>query len=584
MLSGLAAAGDRAKVESFSEAPVKAEQLADGHWFFDFGLASFGTVEITAPDVASGTQITVHMGEALSAPTTIHRKPGGTVRYQTHQVRLARESPASPKLTWAPPSWMKDGWLPLPKGMPEVMPFRYLEVEGAPAGFSAAQVRRVSWAVPFDDHASAFQSSSPQLDAVWDFCKHSIKATTFMGLYVDGDRERKPYEADVLINQLSHYCLEPRYDIARLSHEYLLGKPTWPTEWRLQSVILAWNDFLWSGDDASLHRHYDILKGRAMIDRRTPEGFFEGWNDGEIKDIVDWPAGERDGYDMSPTVKTAVTAFHFQSLILLGKIARQLGKSDDAREFATLAEATRTAVNEKLWDESRGCYLDGLDPKSGKRSAHASAHANFFPLALGLVPAYRVARVAAFLKPRGMACSVYGAQFLLDALYDAGEGEQALSLLTSGELRSWRNMFENVGSTIALEAWDPSLKPNLDWNHAWGAAPSNLIARKLMGIEPLEAGFSRFRVKPATASLEHAKIKLPTPKGPILLALRGKDAAAWQATLTVPAGSSAEFHLPHAGQAIVTRDGRPVPVRLMREEAGRSVIGLASGSWEVSLK
>ena len=271
-------------------------------------------------------------------------------------------------------------------------------------------------------------------------------------------------------------------------------------------------------------------------------------------------------------------------IILLEKIARQLGKSGDAREFATLAEATRTAVNEKLWDESRGCYLDGLDPKSGKRSAHASAHANFFPLALGLVPADRVARVAAFLKPRGMACSVYGAQFLLDALYDAGEGEHGLSLLTSGELRSWRNMFENVGSTIALEAWDPSLKPNLDWNHAWGAAPSNLIARKLMGIEPLEAGFSRFRVKPATASLEHAKIKLPTPKGPILLALLGKDAATWQASLTVPAGSSAELHLPHVGQAIVTRDGRPVPVRLLREEAGRSVIGLVSGSWEVSLK
>lgn len=135
-------------------------------------------------------------------------------------------------------------------------------------------------------------------------------------------------------------------------------------------------------------------------------------------------------------------------------------------------------------------------------------------------------------------------------------------------------MFEKVGSTIALEAWDPSLKPNLDWNHASGAAPSNLIPRKLMGIEAVEAGFSRFRVKPATASLKYAKIKLPTPKGPILLALRGKDAATWHATLTVPAGSAAEFHLPHAGQAVVTRDGHPVPPRLLREEAGRGVVSV----------
>jgi hypothetical protein len=583
-LASPAVAADRAPVESLREAPVKAEKLAGDRWFFDFGVATFGTIEITAPGVAAGTRVTVHMGEAISAPATVHRKPGGTVRYQRHEVLLTPQGAASPKLTWAPPGWMKEGWLTLPKGMPEVMPFRYLEIEGAPAGFSADQVRRVSWAVPFDDQASAFESSSPELDAVWNFCKHSIKATTFLGLYVDGDRERKPYEADVLINQLSHYCLEPRYDIARLTHEYLLEKPTWPTEWRLQSVILAWNDFLWSGDDASLRRHYDTLKGRAMIGRRTPEGFFEGWNDGAIKDIVDWPAGERDGYDMAPAVKTAVTAFHFHSLVLLEKIALQLGKSGDAREFAALAAATRQAVNDKLWDESRGCYVDGLDPKSGKRSSHASAHANFFPLALGLVPADRVARVAAFLKPRGMACSVYGAQFLLDALYDAGESEHALSLLTSGELRSWRNMFEKVGSTIALEAWDPSLKPNLDWNHAWGAAPSNLIPRKLMGIEPLEPGFKRFRVKPATASLEHAKIKLPTPKGPVLLALRGKDAATWQAALTVPAGTAAEFHLPHAGKAVLTRDGAPVPVRLLREEAGRGVIGLVPGAWQIRLE
>lgn len=336
-LAGPASAVEHAVVESFSEPPVKAEQLADDHWFFDFGLATFGTIEIAAPGVAPGTSITVHMGEALSAPATVHRNPSGTVRYQSHQVLLTRESPASPNLTWAPPGWMKDGWLTLPKGMPEVMPFRYLEIEGAPAGFSASQVRRISWAVPFDDHAAAFQSSSPALDAVWNFCKHSIKATTFMGLYVDGDRERKPYEADVLINQLSYYCQEPRYDIARLSHEYLLEKPTWPTEWRLQSVILAWNDFLWSGDDVSLRGHYATLKDRAMIGRRTSEGFFEGWNKGEIRDIVDWPAGERDGYDMTPAVKTAVTAFHFHSLILLEKIALQLGKSGDASEFAALA-------------------------------------------------------------------------------------------------------------------------------------------------------------------------------------------------------------------------------------------------------
>lgn len=574
---------ERSPVVPASETPVKAEKQADGRWFIDFGKAAFGNVEITSPDAKAGTKVIVHLGEALSAPATVHRQPGGTVRYQRHELALRPRTAVRPALTWAPPGWMKEGWLPLPDKTGEMMPFRYVEIEHAPESFSAGQIRRVSWAVPFDDQAAAFQSSDPHLDAVWDLCKHSIKATTFMGLYVDGDRERKPYEADVLINQLSHYCLDARYDTARLTHEYLLAKPTWPTEWRLQSVILAWHDFLWSGDDRSLRRHYATLKGRAMSERRTPDGLFEGWNQGGITDIVDWPAGERDGYDMKPAVKTVVTAFHYRALVLLEKIATHLGKEGDAKEFAAMAEATRASVNDKLWDDSRGCYVDGLDPKSGNRSSHASAHANFFPLALGLVPEDRVARVVAFLKPKGMACSVYGAQFLLEALYEAGEGEHALSLLSSDGLRSWRNMSEKVGSTIALEAWDPSLKPNLDWNHAWGAAPANLIPRGLMGIEPLEPGFKRFRVRPQTGGLEQAKLKLPTPKGAVLLELNGKDSARWSAKLTVPAGSAAEFHLPHAGTPMLTLGGKATEPRVLREEKGRLVIGLVPGNWEISL-
>ncbi|HEY1122052.1 MAG TPA: family 78 glycoside hydrolase catalytic domain [Haloferula sp.] len=577
-------AQERSPVVPSKDAPVKAEKQADGRWFIDFGLAAFGNVEITSPDAKAGTKVSVHLGEALAGPTSVNRKPGGTVRYQGGEVTLKARTAVSPEFSWKPPGWMKEGFLSLPKGAPEMMPFRYVEIEGAPASFAADQIRRVSWAVPFDESASAFQSSDPHLDAVWDLCKHSIKATSFLGLYVDGDRERKPYEADVLINQLGHYCLDARYDTARLTHEYLLEKPTWPTEWRLQSVILGWHDFLWSGDDRSLKKHYATLKGRAMIERRTADGLFEGWTKGDITDIVDWPAPERDGYDMKPAVKTVVTAFHYRALVLLEKIATHLGKGADAKEFAMLAEATRKAVNENLWDESRGCYVDGIDPKSGERSNHASAHANFFPLALGLVPEDRVERVASFLKPKGMACSVYGSQFLLEALYEAGEGEQALSLLTSNDLRSWRNMSEKVGSTMTLEAWDPSLKPNLDWNHAWGAAPANLIPRGLMGIEPLEPGFKRFRVRPQTGALEQAKLKLPTPKGPILLELKGKEAASWSAKLTVPAGTAAEFHLPHAGEPVTSLAGKSATPRALREEKGRKVIGLGAGTWEISLK
>jgi len=62
-----------------------------------------------------------------------------------------------------------------------------------------------------------------------------------------------------------------------------------------------------------------------------------------------------------------------------------------------------------------------------------------------------------------MACSVYGAQYLLEALYNAGEAEHALNLMTSESKRSWMNMLY-MGSTMTTEAWDEYYKPNLTVN------------------------------------------------------------------------------------------------------------------------
>jgi alpha-L-rhamnosidase len=583
LLALSAFAQQRSPVVSTTEPPIKAEKIGEGHWFIDFGTAAFGNVEITSPDAAPNTKVTVHLGEAAAKGNTVNRKPGGSVRYQSQQVVLKARTAVRPAITWQPMAWMKPGaWVTNPKESGETAPFRYVELEQMPASFAADQIKRISWHVPFDEKASSFESSSPDLDAVWKLCKYSIKATSFLGLYVDGDRERTPYEADALINQLSHYCVDARYDTARLTHEFLLEKPTWPTEWRLQSVMIAWYDYLYSGDDTSLRKHYQTLVGRAMIEKRSPEGFFLGSNAGAIRDIVDWPAAERDGYDMTPPVKTVVTAFHYQALVMLEKIATRLGKTSDAKRFASLAEATRKSVNEKLWDPARNCYVDALDPATGKASTHASTHANFFALSLGLVPEDRVKPVAAFLKSKGMLCSVYGSQFLLDALYDAGEGDFALKLMTSRDKRSWLNMSEKVGSTITLEAWDPTLKPNLDWNHAWGAAAANLIPRKLMGIEPIEPGFSKVRIRPQTGSLTKADIRFPSPKGPILLSIKRPNAATWQAQVTIPAGSAAEFHVPpHAAESLKLSTGAP---RILRTENGCPVLALLPGTHQISIK
>ena len=194
--------------------------------------------------------------------------------------------------------------------------------------------------------------------------------------------------------------------------------------------------------------------------------------------------------------------------------------------------------------------------------------------------------MAKFIAGKGMACSVYAAQYLLESLYDADDGKSGLALMTDTTTdRSWPHMVYNVGTTITLEAWDNKYKPNQDWNHAWGAAPGNIIPRKLMGIEPLEPGFKKIRICPQLGSLKEASMELPSIRGPISVSCRETNDGG-QLTVSIPANTVAEVHLPIANPTIVREDGHDIKdsryVRFLRLESNRAVFSIDSGAYDFS--
>jgi hypothetical protein len=441
----------------------------------------------------------------------------------------------------------------MPDHIGEVFPFRYAEIE-AGVGFDPASIRQIRVQYPFDDSASAFKASKPILNEVWELCKHSIQATTFCGVYVDGDRERIPYEGDAYINQLGHYCIDSEYALGRYTHEYLIQNPTWPTEWVLHSVMMAWADYLYTGETLSLISFYQDLCAKTLIGLAREDGLIStqsvactreyeqslhlhGKNyifDHGLRDLVDWPpgsftnggTGERDNHEMLP-INTVVNAFHCHALLLMSKIAHALGHTEDQMRFASQAGRVKETMNRLLFHTSKGVYIDG------EGSEHASLHSNMLMLAFDLVPTDRKSSVVSFIKTRGMACSVYGAQYLLEALYQCGEEEYALELMTAKHERSWWNMIRE-GSTITWEAWDLKYKTNLDWTHAWGAVPANIIPRYLLGVRPLEPGFSKVLIEPQPGSLASVSGTVPTPHGSISIAIKNSPSGYREMTLQLP--------------------------------------------------
>lgn len=508
---------------------------APGHWQADFAQHAFGWLELTLTAITS-TTIEVRLGEKLDAAGRVDLQPGGTIRSAVVTLELQPGRHTYRIVTPRDERNTTGEAILLLAEFGVVLPFRHVELIGYSGPLATSDLTQVRLEYPFDTNAATFRSSAPDLDAVWEFCKYSIQGTTFCGVYVDGDRERIPYEADAYINQLSHYAVDREFSLARHTHEYLLAHPTWPTEWKQHSVLIAWADYEATGDTRSLARHYDLLRREKIHLRHArADGLVDTHT---LRDLVDWPLGERDGYDFRP-VNTVVNAFHCHTLTLMGRIARALGHAADAVHFDREATRARASFHHVFFNPATGRYRDG------DGSTHEAFHASLFALAFDLVPPAAQPGVVTFLKSRGMACSVYAAQYLLEALFHAREADYAISLMTARTDRSWHNMLRQ-GATITWEAWDNRFKPNQDWNHAWGAAPANIIPRFVLGVRPIEPGYGRVLIAPQLGSLREIHGRVPTIRGPIEVHGTRDARGRWQIEHVAPAGVICEVVAPRS--------------------------------------
>lgn len=573
------------------ELAARIERLDSETTLLDFGRASFASLRVSLESATGGDTVYVAIGEAMKQGR-IDPRPGGTIRYYRYPVVLQRGrrtydiTPAHDGRNTGPQAVL------MPDYIGEVAPFRYCQIENYAGSVSAGDVVRLTVTYPFDTRASHFVSDNAALNEVWDMCRYTIEATSALGIYIDGDRERIPYEADAIINQLGHYAVDREYAMARRTSEYLLQHPTWPTEWILQALIIAWNDYLYTGDLRSVEQNYDLLSARTLRSLRRDNGLISTRADntvstepfrrsirfnGNISDIVDWPRGsEDDNYVFTP-YNTVVNAFHYRAMQLLARMAEALGRHDEARELNSYCDAFRDTFNAAMIDPTTGTYRDGID------TDHRSLHANLFPLAFGLVPEEYERSVVDYIRSRGMACSVYAAQFLLDGLYDMAEGDYALHLLTKDDIRSWRNMIR-AGATITFEAWDNSFKPNQDWNHAWGAAPADIIPMRLVGVRPLTPSAATIEVRPQTASLRHVTAAVPTIRGTVEVDIDRTDNL-YRMRVRIPANTDARILLPAPDHKyILRRNGRRIHPRKSGNGAFVDAGTVASGEYIFTLE
>ena len=185
--------------------------------------------------------------------------------------------------------------------------------------------------------------------------------------------------------------------------------PTWPTEWRQFTPLIAYEDYMRTGSLELFQQYEEYLAlstQRNCIDGTSHLVNFTNCerschNDtSSCRDIIDWPEDTRDGYVLSD-VSTVINAFAIAGLRAMAVMARESGYENRTydEEASELQEGMKTFYG-----------VVRTEPSLMVRNVHIQ-HGMLRRFPLGWKHCKRHQTHVRVLEIKSMAGSVYGVGF-----------------------------------------------------------------------------------------------------------------------------------------------------------------------------
>lgn len=277
---------------------------------------------------------------------------------------------------------------------------------------------------------------------------------------------------------------------------------------------------------AAMRRWMDYIDDRAR--NHHPDGY-EGWDDARKArsrylwntdfHFGDWliPSivlGNPDAMAMNQTAYATMgivaPAYYAFSAKNMAEIAAVLGRNEDAKHYHELYENIREAfIAEYVHEDGtvdadfQGIYVIALK--------------------MGLVPdevrTKMVNHLCDMIRENGdrLDTGFLSVLFLMDALCENGREDVAYKLLFQTGCPSWLYEVEKGGTTM-WESWgaiaEDGTVSTYSYNHYAFGCVMDWMSRHIGGLQAIEPGYRRFRVKPSFASgLTSAAVSEDTPYG-----------------------------------------------------------------------
>ena len=386
-------------------------------------------------------------------------------------------------------------------------------------------------------------------------------------------REKLPYTGDGQVAMpavLGCFDAETFYDkwiadmrLARCPDGYVPNGAPWEpncgggTAWGAAICIMPWEHYLRYGDRRMLADN--------LVPMRAYLGYLLGWRrpDGTVCQARGKHPGERPfkWYNLGdwcapgelPDAALVHTFYAWYCADILAQAEAVLGGNDEAQaapcgmpaEAALGAPGGARAVADSIAEAFHRVFYD---PATG---SYGPAGSNIFALRMG-VPADRRDRVLAALQAElaggHLTTGIFATRFLPEVLAAEGLSDLAYIVLTQKGFPGFSYMFENGADTL-WEQWDGGNSHN----HPMFGGFLSWCYTTLAGIrfDPAAPAGRHVTIQPVLpAALGSVRYETRTPYGTLASDVR-RDSGAIRMRVTVPAGCTADVHVPTSPDAFL---------------------------------
>ena len=421
-----------------------------------------------------------------------------------------------------------------------------------PAWFNVSLIR-TCFPVPEQAHT---KTSDAQLNMVLESCAESLKWCR-QSLHLDSPRYCEPlactgdYYIETLMTAYTFGDLRlAAFDIRRTAqtlrdHDGVLFHTTYSLLW------VEWlHDVYMRTGDASLLT--DCIDALTLLLRRfrmyvgenglveTPPNYM----------FVDWlcPDGISLHHPPKALGQTCLNLFYYGALRTAAQIYERCGLPAMAARARSDADTLQTAVCTLLYDPDRALFFEGLNTPTppeligpnmpqNVEKRYYRRHANILAAYVGILPPGSCRALLNRISNADALGEVqpYFMHFWLEAIYRCGMCEQ----YTLPLLQQWVMPLCMEPKGLPEGFYKPEPSYRFDYSHAWGGTPAYALPQALTGLEILEPGYRRIRLRPQLLGLGAADVEIPTPHGTVRVHLRRDELP----TVEAPAAVAVELYI-----------------------------------------